>query len=151
MSEYHALYLEGIQEFDSYKRVEGVWGLTAKGDEAVPLLVELLKHPDAEARADAAGALGWLRDSSPHIEEALVAVLRSSVSDEERDSALVALGSLRSKAALPLVAGLIRAEETDGDTKHLAVGTLGQIVRRRFDRQHDPEAAARAYLDSAGL
>lgn len=151
MNEYHALFLEGIREFDFGKRVEGQWGLIAKGEDALPLLVALLKHPDPEARSDAAGGLGHLRESSPHIEQALVAALRDAASNEERDSTLVALGQLRSKAALPLVAALIRNEGTDGDTKELAISTLGQIVRRRFDRQPDRGDAARDYLDGAGL
>ncbi len=151
MSEYHALNLEGIREFSFQKRVEGNWGLISKGAEAVPLLLDMLKDREADVRIDAAGALAWLRDTSPHIEQALVEVLRGAVNDEERDSALLALGQFRSKAALPLVAQLIRAEETDGDTRHLAIETLGEIVRRRFDRRPDPEAAARAYIDERGL
>lgn len=150
-SEYLALYLEGIREFDFHKRVEGSWGLTARGAESVPLLVELLKHPDSEVRGDAAAALAWMRDTGPEVEQALVAALDGAATDEERDTALLALGQMRSKAALPLVAQLIRTDGTDGDTRHLAVQVLGDIVRRRFDRQPDPEAAARAYLDVKGL
>lgn len=32
MSEYHALFIEGIREFDFGKRVEGLWGLIAKSE-----------------------------------------------------------------------------------------------------------------------
>lgn len=50
-----------------------------------------------------------------------------------------------------MVAELIRNGGADGDTKDLAISTLGQIVRRCFDRQPDRGAAARDYLDGAGL
>lgn len=147
---YARLHLEGISTFDFHKRVEGHWGLIAKGHESVPYLVDLLRHPDPEARADGAWALASVGATDRSIQLSLINVLQSADTHEERDTLLLALGHMRSKDAIPVIARLIRSGSTDGDTRTMAVQALGKIARRRFDKRPDPLAAAVEYLDRIG-
>ncbi len=65
-----------------------------------------------------------------------------------RDSTILALGRLKSKKAIPLLATVIRDANADGDTRWTAVEGLGLLVRKRFLKQEDPISAAMAWLDS---
>lgn len=137
-------------EPDFDKRVEGLWGLIARGQESVPYLVGLLANPDAEARADGASALAAIGAAEPGIQQPLIDALQRAATHEERDTILMALGQMRSKDAIPTIARFIRDDATDGDTRSTAVEALGAIARRRFDNRPDPLAAAIEYLDHLG-
>ncbi|HSF27127.1 MAG TPA: HEAT repeat domain-containing protein [Actinomycetes bacterium] len=147
-SDYYALHLEAIREDDFPKRVMASWGLIARGVEAMPFLLKMLHSDSADSREDAAGALAWIGTSSPEVVAALLDALRRSVADEERDSILLGLGGLRAREAVPAVAEILRDPTVDGDTRHTAAEALGQIVRRRFDKQPDPIQAALGWLDA---
>jgi hypothetical protein len=68
----------------------------------------------------------------------LISALERADTHEERDTLLQALGQMRSKDAVPVIARLIRSDSTDGDTRTMAVEALGKIARRRFDKRPDP-------------
>jgi hypothetical protein len=146
--DYHALHLEAVREHDFHKRVRASWGLIARGADALPFLIEMLRSTTPESREDAAGALAWIGTSSPELASMLVDALRDAVRHEERDTILLALGELRAREAVPAVADVLRDPRADGDTRHAAAEALGKIVRRRFDRQPDPIQAALAWLDA---
>jgi hypothetical protein len=57
-----------------------------------------------------------------------------------------ALGDLKNRKAIPRLAELIRNSEIDSDTPWAAMQSLGQIVRKRFDKKADPMAAAQEWL-----
>jgi hypothetical protein len=82
--------------------------------------------------------------------ESLIASLGNEVETVARDTLIVALGQLRNPKAIPALALIIRDANADDDTRHLAADSLGQIVRRRFDRQPDRLAAAIKWLDDHG-
>lgn len=145
---YYALHLEAVREADFHKRVHAQWGLVARGADALPFLMTMLRSSCPESREDAAAALARLGTSDPEVVAGLLDALRDAVSHEERDSVLLCLGALRARAAVPALAEMVRDPAVDGDTRHLAAQVLGQVVRRRFDKQPDPVAAAVAWLDA---
>jgi hypothetical protein len=145
---YYALHLEAIREHDFHKRVRASWGLIARGVEAMPFLMKMLRSDCADSREDAAGALGWIGKSSPEVVGGLVDSLRHAVTDEERDTIPLGLGDLRARRAVPAVAEILRDQTADGDTRHTAAEALRKIVRRRFDKQPDPIDAALAWSEA---
>ena len=146
--DYYALHLEAIEEHDFHKRVRASWGLIARGADALPFLTRMLESNSADSREDAAGALAWIGKSSPEVVAKLLDALQHALTDEERDTILLALGDLGANAAVPAIAKVLRDATTDGDTRHAAAEALGKIVRRRFDKQQDPIEAALAWLDA---
>ncbi len=147
---YRVLHRQAVLEGNFDKRVHASWGLIARGGESLPVLLSMLSDQSPEAREDAAGALAWLKEQSPDVVGALVSALDASEADEERDTILTALGALRSRDAIPALAAILRDASADEDTRYVAAEALGSIVRRRFDRQPDPIAAAVQWLDSRG-
>lgn len=127
------------------RQVHGEWGLIAHGRAAIPYALRLLKEPSAEAKACGAAILAEV-GSQPGVVEALLTALGDADSDEARDTIITALGTMRSRKAIPALAALIRSDETDGDTRWTAAESLGMIVRRRFDKAADPVAAAQEWL-----
>jgi HEAT repeat protein len=110
--------------------------------------MRILRSRDADSREDAAGALAWLGADANGIVRELLLALEQETGQQARDSIVLALGTLKNPAAIPALAELIRSPATDGDTRRCAVESLGKIVRRRFDKQADPEAAAVTWLDA---
>jgi HEAT repeat protein len=128
------------------RRVHATWGLIAKGAEAVPHAVAMLRSEDADAREDGAGILAEVGKDGRVIEHVLRA-LASETDATARDSLVLALGAFKNRAAIPILADLIRDDATDGDTRWTAVGSLGRIVRRRFLDQAQPVQAALEWLN----
>ncbi|HEY0453667.1 HEAT repeat domain-containing protein [Actinophytocola sp.] len=145
---YYRLHLEAVREQDFTRRVTASWGLIARGRESLPYLMSMLRSGDADSREDAGGALTWLGEDAAGLVGELLTALRRETDPQARDSIVATLGALRNRAAVPALAALIRSADTDGDTRRCAVESLGTIVRRRFDKQPDPEAAAIAWLDA---
>ena len=127
------------------RRVHATWGLIAKGVEAVPHALAMLKGKDADAREDGAAILAEVGKDSGAVEQVLEA-LAAEKDATARDSMVLALGALKARAAIPALAGLIRDAATDGDTRWTAVESLGRIVRRRFVKESDPVKAAIEWL-----
>jgi HEAT repeat protein len=146
--DYYQLHLEAVREGDFSKRVTASWGLIARGRESLPYLMLMLRSSNADSREDAGGALGWLGKESGGVAGELLTALEDETEHQPRDSIVVTLGVLKNRAAIPALATLIRADDTDGDTRRCAVESLGKIVRKRFGTQDDPEAAAIAWLDA---
>jgi hypothetical protein len=78
--------------------------------------------------------------------EHLLNALASEVDSEARDSIIQAVARMKSPAAIPALAALIQDESTDGDTRWMAVESLGRIVRKRFLAQPQPVSAALEWL-----
>jgi hypothetical protein len=137
-------------------QVAAEWGLIFAGKDAIPFALELLASPVREARETAASVLAAIgRD-----EEVVAGLLAAFEAEctrtrfgergtdglETLDSMLLALGRLRARKAIPAIAKVLRNPEADGDTRLLAAESLGLIVRRRFDKQPEPIAAALDWL-----
>lgn len=127
-------------------RVNATWGLIARGADAIPFVLAMLKSRIADAREDAAGILGEIGHDD-RVVAALLNQLRNETDTQARDSIVESLGALKNRAAIPALAEIIRNPDADGDTQWSAVFALGQIVRKRFDKRDEPIAAARAWLD----
>ena len=128
------------------RRVHATWGLIAKGAEAVPHALAMLRSEDADAREDGAGILAEVGKDGQVIEHVLRA-LASETDATARDSLVLALGAFKNRAAVPVLADLIRDDATDSDTRWTAVESLGRIARRRFLDQAQPVQAALEWLD----
>jgi hypothetical protein len=130
------------------RRANGQWGLIAKGPAAIPYALKLLKHGEPEAREDGAGILEWIGlDGSTA--ESLLAALAIETEATARDTMIGTLGTLRSRAAIPALATIIRDAAINFDTRWTAMESLGEIVGHRFDKGADPIQAAITWLDKA--
>jgi hypothetical protein len=128
------------------RRVHATWGLISKGRFAVPHALAMLKRPEPEAREDGGAILASLGRQEDVVGE-LVRALEQETFAEPKDSIVLALGQMRNKAAVPVLARIIRDESEDGDTRRTAVEALGRVIRRRFMKQADPLKAAMSWLD----
>lgn len=140
-------------------RVHATWGLCYAGTAALPHALQMLKSKQAEAREDAAGILAHVAKDEQAVDELLAAFDRELAKTDEAtqggkdelqalDSVLAALGALKCKKAIPSLAKLLRNEKADGDSRWNAMESLGRIVRRRFDKEPEPIAAAIDWLDA---
>jgi HEAT repeat protein len=144
--------LEGRKQGTGYepelafkRRVHAMWGLIAKGVEAIPYALTLLRRPEAEAREDAAAILETVGKDNVVVDE-LLKSLESETTLTVKDSLLIAVGRFKSRKAIPLLAKIIRNQREDLDTRWTAVESLGLIVRRRFLNQTDPVQSAIDWL-----
>ena len=131
------------------RRVHSAWGLIAQGAASVPYAIAMLESGDSATREDGAGVLAQIgRD--PAVVTALLDQLAVESDTVARDGIILALGALKSLAAIPALGAIIRDPKADGDTRWTAAESLGRIVRRRFERQPDAIEAAIAWLDKHG-
>jgi hypothetical protein len=129
------------------RRGHAIWGLIAKGADAIPYATAMLKSKHADAREDGAGILAEIgRDS--RIVQHVLAALESETDVVARDSLIAALGALKDRAAVPALAKIIACTNRDKDTQWTAIESLGRIVRRRFLDQAEPLQAARTWLEN---
>jgi hypothetical protein len=151
----HQQYLDAVngafgRDYDANlafrRRAHAAWGLIARGAAAIPHAVAMLRSKDADAREDGAAILAEVGKDSSAVEHVLQA-LASETDIAARDSLILALGALKSRVAIPVLADVIRNEATDGDTRWTAVESLGRIVHRRFLNQAQPVQAALEWLD----
>jgi hypothetical protein len=132
------------------KKVHATWAFIARGAESLPYVLKLLRSPDPEARADAAGILADLGDREG-VADALLRVAEEESDPEALTVALDALARLREPRALPLIARIVRDPARDeGDVRWCAVESLERYARRKFTKQPDPVAAACAWLEARG-
>jgi HEAT repeat protein len=121
----------------AYNRmVEATWGLIACGAGSTPYAIALARSKDRDHREMAANVFCGLRDPerAPQIIEEIRKLLSTENDRLVIDSLLGALGPLRSREAIPDLAKFILDESEDGDTRDTAATSLGQIVRKRFDK-----------------
>jgi len=105
-----------------------------------------LSRSEPEAREDGAGILAELGKDEGVVDRLLESL--ESESDETAKSTMIGtLGQLKSRKAVPVLAGIIRDTSANFDTRWNAVESLGAIVRRRFHEQKDPIASAITWLD----
>ena len=153
MYQQHLDTLEGRQTGEGYevelsfsRRVHATWGLIARGVEAIPYALGLLRRSEPEAREDGASILAEIGKDDGAVTE-LLESLKSETDRTARDSLIAALGRLKARKAIPALAAIIRDSAEDGDTRWTAVESLGRIVRRRFLDQKEPLQAAIAWLE----
>lgn len=127
------------------RRVHAMWGLIAKGVEAIAYALTLLGRPEAEAREDAAAILETVGKENAVVDE-LLKSLNSETDITAKDSLVIAVGRLKSRKAIPSLAKIIRDQVEDRDTRWTAVESLGLIVRRRFLDQKEPIQSAIDWL-----
>ncbi|MGH7555515.1 MAG: hypothetical protein ACREMQ_21150, partial [Longimicrobiales bacterium] len=146
------------QAYAYRKGVFGQWGLIARGPaEALPAVLRLLQHPVAEARQAGAGVLEAWTGESGDLEAPALAAAERELSGPDTDietlsTLLGILGRARSEAALPLLAGVLRAPESSvGDLDWSAVEALQAIAGQRFVHESDPKQAADQWLRERGL
>jgi len=133
------------------------WGLIARGKEAVPFAVDMLHSEITEVREAAAGVLGAVgRDEEvvSHVLQALEAEYHRPVSKQTiltLDTLVGALGRMKNKQAIPILATLLRDTALNYDSRFAVAEALGNLARKRFEKRPDPIAAATEWLDSKGL
>ncbi len=121
--------LNGVKNGDAAEayrqRVEATWGLIAKGTDAIPFALDMLKSKYADAREDAGGILGELGGDETIVNNVL-ARLQQESDNQARDSLILALGQLRSRKAIPILREIICNTQEDGDTRWTAIEVLGE-------------------------
>ena len=132
-------------ELSFKRRVHALWGLIAKGAEAAPYALSLLQRSEPEAREDGPTILAELGQDDGVV-DALLASLKSETDQTAIDAMIITLGELKNRKAIPALAGVIRDEAQDRDTRWTAAESLGRIVRRRFADTGNPLEAALAWL-----
>ncbi len=120
-------FVAAAQGDNELARRHAVWGLgqvARKDPAAVAALRPLLRHADAEVRAQAANTLGDLRDGASA--DAFVAGLTDS-SNRVKFFSAQALGKIKHTAATPALLAAVRANDSvDGHLRHaLVMGLVG--------------------------
>jgi hypothetical protein len=131
------------------KYVYASWGFIAKGTEALPYVLKLLKRPEPESRETAAEVLAELGQQEGVVEH-LIAALAVEGDAVVRSCMIGALGDLRREKAIPALARLVRDQDMDEQARWDAAESLGKIVGRRFTKQDDPFKAAQDWLGKHG-
>ena len=141
---YYELIVESAPEMDDpqlssrdYNRiVHASWGMIAQGADAVPFAIKLVRSSNRDQREAAGNVFCGLRDPArlPDILSQIHATLANETDQLVLDTLLGALGSLRSRESIPVLAPYILNESVDPDTRDNAACSLGQIVRKRFDK-----------------
>ena len=134
--------------------VNASWGLIARGAEAIPYAIKLIRSTDRDEREAAASVFCGLRDPA-RVTDIVAEITAALETENDRlvvDSLLVALGQLRSREAIPTIARFIMNPSEDADTRSTAVDSLGQIIKRKFDKRGaDMVQDACAWLVSPGF
>lgn len=147
---YYERHRRAIADGDFEARAMASWGLIARGSASLPFLKAMLTSESPDTREDAAGAYGWLAQHEPTVVDELITAVRAEGDVTARDSMVMALGALKDKRALPVLAELLRDPLTDGDSQSLVIEALGRVARRRFDKKPDPLDAALDYVTAQG-
>ena len=148
----HRRYIENTQRsgydgrLEFRRRVHATWGLIAKGAAAIPHAVAMLNSKHADAREDGASILAEI-GKGPEVLQHVLDALGSETELVARDALVQALGAFKDRAAIPILAAMIRSADTDGDTRRTAVESLGRIVRKRFVDRAEPVQAALEWLE----
>ena len=140
-----------------HRFVMAEWGLIARGKEAVPYSVDLLRSEIPEVREAAAGVLlgvGGDEEVVSHVLESLEAEYHRPANKQtiqSLDTLVLALGEMKNKKAIPALAALVRDTSLNGDSRWGAALAIGRLARKRFDKGSDPITAAMEWLDSKNL
>jgi hypothetical protein len=138
----------------AYNRfVHATWGLIARGADSVPYAIQLVRSSDRDHREAAANVLGGLRtpERLPEILQSVHLALQNEPDQEVLDSLLGVLGELRSQDSIPVLSRFLIDDSVDSDTRGIAAYSLGQIVRKRFNKtDNDPIQVACDWLKANG-
>jgi hypothetical protein len=113
------------------QRVHATWGLLAKGPEALPFLLTLIRHQNPDARETGVYLLGELRS-----DDTIGGRLRDCLKNEDdlvvKSAVIEALGKLRYRPAIPAIASIVLNTNLDIDTRWNATDSLARIVGQDF-------------------
>jgi len=124
---YFRLHLEAMATGDFDKRQTAGLGLIACGRQSLPYLTRMLASGDARSREDAAAVMAGLGEQAGDVVGLLLAALRAETDVDVQDGIVVALGALKSDAAIPALIDLITSPETDSVTRECATYSLEKI------------------------
>lgn len=114
------------------KRAHALWGFIGKGTDAVPVVTSLLASSRPDARSDGLYVYHELSKTSDGLDSLLAMANRPWTSDSLR--ALVeALGELKAKQALPLLARALTSVELDPRIQSAVAQALAQITGQSFE------------------
>lgn len=122
----------------AYNRIVNAdWGLIARGSQAIPYAIKLVRSSDRDHREAATNVFCGLRNPErlPEIVSEIVAALESEDDRLVIDCLLGALGHLRSREAIPILARFILNPSEDADSRFDAAVSLGNIMRIRFEKR----------------
>jgi hypothetical protein len=128
------------------RRVHATSGLRARGAEAIPYALALLRRQTSEAREDGAALLGQL-GGGPAAVDGLLAALRAEREIDVQEAMLEALLRLGTAEALAALGAIVADEALDDELCFSAVDKLGQAAGRSFVEEDDPFAASLAWLE----
>ena len=134
------------QELAWKERVHGTWGLSAKGQQALPYILTLIRHANPDAREDGYFLLGELK-SDDATSEQLLECLQGETDLVARSSLIAALGKCRYRPAIAALRSLILDADVDVDTRWDAADSLGSILGVDFSGP-DKLERAEAWLAS---
>ncbi len=124
---------ECVEKLDSEDAPEAAWQLVNAGSDGLPALKEALKSESPRRRLWASLALAMLRDADAAPELIACVEARNDETPEGHKaapvwkSAIVLLGRLGAKEAVPALTNVLAAEDADFDTKIAAIRSLGRI------------------------
>jgi len=120
----------------SCRMAEASWGLIARGAEAIPFAIRLIRSKDRDEKEMGANVFCGLQmgERVPEVLRHIFAALENETDRLVIDSLIGALGQLKSREAIPVLAKFIRNKKEDGDTRWEAAVVLGKIVHKRFDK-----------------
>jgi HEAT repeat protein len=116
------------------RMVNASWGLIARGAESIPFAIRLVRSKDRDEKEMGANVFCGFQmgERAPEVLQHVIAALEHETDRLVIDSLIGALGHLRSRDAIPVLAKFIRNDQEDGDTRWEAAVSLGKIVHKRF-------------------
>jgi hypothetical protein len=136
------MYVRAPDWLASHK-VAAVWVLRQCGQEAVPVLIPLLRHEQLGVREIAAGCLANIGEPVEEVVPALTAALEREIENDYMVIAVCdALGSMRQRAssAIPALERASRADFGAGDARIAVAEALRRVkgeLKWQYDKQGD--------------
>ena len=161
MNEFTSRTAEGTRRYNRY--VAAVNELGRRGPEIRDIARGLLRHPEYEAREQAAfwlgelGARGELEEPISDVIDELGVLAFREVGEEVKerqaiDAAISAIGKIGDPSGIAVLREVLFSTHWyhEDDTKWSAAEGLGKLVNRDFMREEDPAEAAREWLRANG-
>ena len=161
MSELKSRTSEGTKRYNRY--VAAVNELGRRGPEIRDIARGLLRHPEYEAREQAAfwlgelGARGELEEPISDVIDELGVLAHREVGEEVKerqaiDAAIRAIGRIGDTSGIGVLREVLFSTRWyhEDDTKWSAAEALGKLVGRDFMTEEDPVEAAREWLRTNG-
>lgn len=153
-----------VRLFPDVQAIGAVANFGLAGAEAIPRLVELLRHPDSKVRWNAARTLGKIGELTPPEVQELVAVMGADPDALVREHCAESLGQIGPKAVVAVPALVKALSDPEPKVRRDAVRSLGQLgpaakaaladvkARTKDENERVREAAAVAVrqIDPAG-